>query len=37
MKEIIKIEDRDGIQTVDARELWKELESKQEFSSWIKK
>lgn len=36
MKEIIKIEDRDGIQTVDARELWKELESKQEFSSWIK-
>lgn len=36
MNELIKIEDRNGIQTVNARELWTKLESKQEFANWIK-
>ena len=36
MKEIIKIEQKNGIETVNARELHEFLESKQEFSSWIK-
>ena len=34
--ELIKIENRDGKETVNARELHEFLESKQEFSSWIK-
>ncbi len=33
--ELIKIEDRDGIQTVNARELWTELGSKRQFGNWI--
>ena len=41
MQDLIKIENRiindDHIQTVDARELYEYLESKQEFSNWIKK
>lgn len=36
MNEIIKIEQKNGIETVNARELHEFLESKQEFSSWIK-
>jgi anti-repressor protein len=36
MKDLISIEERDGQQTVNARELWRSLESKQEFSNWIK-
>jgi anti-repressor protein len=34
--ELIKIENRNGKETVNARELHEFLESKQEFSSWIK-
>lgn len=34
--ELIKIEDNGGIHTVNARELWLGLESKQDFSTWIK-
>lgn len=36
MTELIKIEEREGIQTVNARVLWEKLESKQDFSTWIK-
>ena len=36
MKEIIKIEERNGQQAVNARELHQFLESKQDFSTWIK-
>jgi phage anti-repressor protein len=36
MNELIKIENRDGIETVNARELWTGLESKREFANWIK-
>lgn len=36
MEEIIKIEDRNGKKAVNARELHQFLESKQEFSNWIK-
>lgn len=36
MKEIIKIIERDGEKAVSARELYAFLESKQEFSNWIK-
>lgn len=36
MKEIIKIEERNGQQTVNARELHQFLGSKQDFSTWIK-
>ncbi len=34
--ELIKIKERDGIPTVNARDLWMGLESKQDFSNWIK-
>jgi anti-repressor protein len=37
MNELIKIEEKEGKQTVNARELWYFLESKQDFSDWIKK
>ena len=36
MKEIIKIEDRAGIETVNARELHDFLGSKKDFSDWMK-
>ena len=36
MNDIIKIEDNAGIQTVNARDLWTGLESKQQFADWIK-
>lgn len=36
MNELIAIEERDGVQTVNARTLWENLESKQEFAHWIK-
>ena len=36
MEEIIKITDRDGQRVVNARELHQFLESKQDFSTWIK-
>lgn len=36
MNEIIKIENKNGIETVNARELHEFLESKQDFSTWIK-
>lgn len=36
MNELIKIESKDGIETVNSRELWEKLESKQDFSTWIK-
>ena len=35
MNELIKIEQRDGIETVNARDLWEGLESKQQFGNWI--
>ena len=35
-KELIKIEERNGMKAVNARELHKVLKSKQEFSNWIK-
>lgn len=34
--DLIKIENVEGKKTVNARSLWKFLESKQEFSNWIK-
>jgi anti-repressor protein len=36
MNDLIKIEVRGGIQTVNARDLWQRLNSKQEFANWIK-
>lgn len=36
MNELIKIEQRNGIETVSARDLWTNLESKRQFSDWIK-
>ena len=36
IKEIIKITERDGQRAVSARELHQFLESKQDFSTWIK-
>lgn len=36
MDELIKIEEKDGIQTVNARDLWRGLESKSQFADWIK-
>jgi anti-repressor protein len=36
MNELIKIEQREGIETVNARELHEFIESKQDFSTWIK-
>lgn len=35
--ELIKINQKEGKQTIDARELHKFLESKQQFADWIKK
>ena len=34
--ELFVIESVDGIETVNAREIWKYVESKQDFSTWIK-
>ena len=34
--ELINVENRAGIETVNARELWEKLESKREFANWIK-
>jgi anti-repressor protein len=36
MTDLVKIEQRGGIATVNARELWKALKSKQDFSTWVK-
>lgn len=36
MKEIVKIQERSGIPTVNARDLHEYLESRQEFANWIK-
>ena len=36
MEELIKIEERNGQQTISARELHQFLESRQDFSTWIK-
>jgi phage anti-repressor protein len=36
MNELITIEEREGIQTVNARELWAGLEVGRDFSTWIK-
>lgn len=36
MNELISIENRGGIETVNAREVWAGLESKQDFSTWVK-
>jgi len=36
MNELMKIEQVEGIETVNARELYEFLESKQDFSTWIK-
>jgi len=36
MKELIRIEERDGVQTVNARELHKFLEVGRDYSNWIK-
>jgi len=36
MNELIKVEERNGIETINARELHVFLESKQEFANWIK-
>lgn len=35
MDELIRIEQRDGIPTVNARDLWEGLESKRQFGNWI--
>jgi anti-repressor protein len=36
MNELIKIEQHNGIQTVNARDLWEGLGSKREFAAWVK-
>jgi len=36
MNDLIKIENKNGIETVNARELHEFLESKQDFSTWVK-
>lgn len=36
MNELIKIEQKDGIETVNARDLHEFIRSKQDFSDWIK-
>ncbi len=36
MQELIKVQEEGGQQRVSARELWKGLESKQQFADWIK-
>lgn len=36
MEELIKIEERNGQQTISARELHQFFESRQDFSTWIK-
>lgn len=36
MNELIKIENKEGIETVNARELYEFLEVKKDFSDWIK-
>lgn len=36
MNELIKIETKEGIETVSARDLWTKLESKQQFADWVK-
>lgn len=36
MNELIKIEEKNGIETVNARELYDFLESKRQFANWIK-
>ncbi|MFA5101036.1 MAG: phage antirepressor KilAC domain-containing protein [Candidatus Omnitrophota bacterium] len=36
MNDLIKIEENDGVQTVNARDLWLALESKQQFADWIR-
>ena len=35
MNELIKIEQHNGIQTVNARDLWEGLESNRQFGIWI--
>lgn len=35
MNELIKVEQREGRQTVNARDLWEGLESKRQFGNWI--
>jgi len=34
--DLIEIEERDGVKTVNARELWDFLDVKRDFSTWIK-
>jgi anti-repressor protein len=36
MDELITIKKTEGIETVNARELWEKLKSKREFANWIK-
>jgi len=36
MNELVKVTEQEGKQLVDARELWQSLESKQDFSNWVK-
>ena len=36
MNELIKIEEKNGIQTVNARDLWVGLGSQRQFGNWIK-
>jgi anti-repressor protein len=35
-KDMIKVEVREGIPVIDARELWRKLESRQKYIDWIK-
>lgn len=37
IQKMIPLQQTDGIQTINARDLWTFLESKQDFSNWIKK